>query len=658
MQHLVDIKLWGDLGNKIGKQWKLAVSSVAESIRAIEMNSNHKLYQYLMETDKIGIKYRVLINGRDVICNEKPTLENPKPAFESELCVKFKNDSLKTIDIVPILEGADSGFFATFLGALLIIIGIVLILTGVGGILAPALIIGGLGLLAAGVTALLSKPPKFDDFREIDGLTGRTSYLFNGPQNTTREGGPVPIGYGRLLVGSQVISAAYVIKNIDAGNITVLNFEAGSLDANYKPYDTLDNTIVFYANTKGHPVVMDIGINTNLYTHLYGSIRFNTSFQISDYYVIKLLDNGIIQGFPNYAGNYGNSTVHSNDIGVIGDVYTLSCISVQNGDAVIIGGSFYIPGLIANNLLYINPDGTAMGNIDLRPNNIVYSSFTYPSNNASFANQVLIGGLFTSIVFNGLNYTYNGLARLGNNQTVMTIDTSFSNPNIQGGAVYCIAIDSNNNIYIGGNFTSVNGDSTYKGIAKLSSNGTLDTSFPAMQLKDINGNDAIVYSLAIHQNGVHADKIILGGNFVSVNGSTRNLIARVKNDGTLDSTVSFSTNIAPTNNTDSSSNSIVKTITIQLLDQKILVGGSFESVNNTRYNNIVRLNTDGSIDTSFKVQTETTSNSIKRVGTDQKVEKIIIRENDGKIFVGGQFIKYGDSDVKYIMRLNNGGYIS
>jgi predicted phage tail protein len=39
---------------------------------------------------------------------------------------------------------------------------------------------------------------------------GGKSYLFDGPTNTAGEGGPIPIGYGRLLIGSKTISATYI----------------------------------------------------------------------------------------------------------------------------------------------------------------------------------------------------------------------------------------------------------------------------------------------------------------------------------------------------------------------------------------------------------------------------------------------------------------
>ena len=74
---------------------------------------------------------------------------------------------------------------------------------------------GAVGLIAAGITNLLTPMPKFGDFREIE-QGGAKSCLFNGPENTIREGGPVFVGYGRLLVGSQVIQSAADTVNIDA----------------------------------------------------------------------------------------------------------------------------------------------------------------------------------------------------------------------------------------------------------------------------------------------------------------------------------------------------------------------------------------------------------------------------------------------------------
>lgn len=213
---LVKIKLHGVLGKKFGGCWDLAVSSVSAAINAINQLTEGKFYQYLGQKEQKGAKYNILINGESFLSshgnlNNESDIEKIK---DTNLMIPIKN--LVSIDLIPVILGADSGLLTTILGAVLIIVGLALgPFTGGAGF---ALTLIGIGLLAAGITALLSKPPQFEDFRDIGGGK-KTSYLFNGPENTTREGGPVPVGYGRLLIGSQVIAASYVIK--DAGGTTV-----------------------------------------------------------------------------------------------------------------------------------------------------------------------------------------------------------------------------------------------------------------------------------------------------------------------------------------------------------------------------------------------------------------------------------------------------
>ena len=90
---------------------------------------------------------------------------------------------------------------------------------------ASSVLMGGFSLLMGGVAILSMNPPEFDDHTEIviqKGAGGARSYLFNGPVNTNREGGPVPIGYGRLLVGSQMIQATMYTRDIAANKATAL----------------------------------------------------------------------------------------------------------------------------------------------------------------------------------------------------------------------------------------------------------------------------------------------------------------------------------------------------------------------------------------------------------------------------------------------------
>lgn len=218
-QNLVEINMHGVLGEHLGrKTWKYAAKTVSTCLNAVEILSGRKLYKFLHENDAKGIHYKVLINGREFI-SEKP-LTDPKDVnaiYNSELVMK--NDNLKTIDIIPILEGsgANTSVLSIVAGVVLIIVGIVLL--GPTGGFSAVLIAGGLGLIAAGVINLLSKGPELQDFK----VRQKNSYLFSGPTNTITEGAPVPVGYGMVLIGSAPISASYDIEDFDTGNTSKQN---------------------------------------------------------------------------------------------------------------------------------------------------------------------------------------------------------------------------------------------------------------------------------------------------------------------------------------------------------------------------------------------------------------------------------------------------
>jgi predicted phage tail protein len=222
---MVEIELHGILGEKIKKnKWNLAVNSVGEAIRAIEANTN-SLYKNLYELDKENIKYRVLINKKDfkVFKEEKDVKNDFEKVIYSNLSTIYKDDDLKSIDIVPVLEGSSSFFavFAVVVGVALAFTGVGLALTGVIGFaLAASLVVAGIGLAAAGFLSLLSSPPPFvaPEFASANTQSkggGNKSYLFDGPTNVNGEGGPIPIGYGRVLVGSKSISATFNTNYVD-----------------------------------------------------------------------------------------------------------------------------------------------------------------------------------------------------------------------------------------------------------------------------------------------------------------------------------------------------------------------------------------------------------------------------------------------------------
>lgn len=215
---MVKVELHGILGEKIKKnKWSLSINSVGEAIRAIETNTKI-LYQTLYELEKDNLKYRVLINGKDFKIFKNPEeIENDfDKIIYSNLTISYKDEDLKSIDIIPIIEGEGGigGFFGAVFGVGLAVVGAVLIFTGVGAVFGAALILAGISLAAAGFLSLLSSPPPFQapEFQAPQVAAkggGGKSYLFDGPTNTRGEGGPIPIGYGRLTVGSKTVSATF-----------------------------------------------------------------------------------------------------------------------------------------------------------------------------------------------------------------------------------------------------------------------------------------------------------------------------------------------------------------------------------------------------------------------------------------------------------------
>src|SRR5690606_5239549 len=79
-------------------------------------------------------------------------------------------------------------------------------------------------------------------------------------------------------------------------------------------------------------------------------------------------------------------------------------------------------------------------------------------------------------------------------------------------------------------------------------------------------------------------------------------------------------------------------------DGKVVIGGAFSSINGTVRDRIARLNTDGSLDTTFNPGT----------GANDLVTSISI-QSDGKIIIGGWFIFYNGTAIKRIARLNTDG---
>jgi uncharacterized delta-60 repeat protein len=129
-------------------------------------------------------------------------------------------------------------------------------------------------------------------------------------------------------------------------------------------------------------------------------------------------------------------------------------------------------------------------------------------------------------------------------------------------------------------------------------------------------------------------RILVAGQFASVNGHSRNHIARLNRDGTLDET------FAPTPGPDA----ILYDVLPQP-DGKILVAGAFRSVSGWASGLIARLNPDGSVDESFRAVPRPQSSYIFSM----------VLQPEGKIIVGGFFTGFGSFARNHLMRLEANG---
>jgi uncharacterized delta-60 repeat protein len=179
------------------------------------------------------------------------------------------------------------------------------------------------------------------------------------------------------------------------------------------------------------------------------------------------------------------------------------------------------------------------------------------------------------------------------------------------GSVRALAVQADGKILVGGGFTQLGGE-TRNGFARIHPDGSADTGFVANVDGTIDPtSNNWVLAVAVEDSG----DILVGGGFTSIDGTTRNRLARIKDDGTVDAT--FDPNV----------NGTVLAIAVQA-DGKILIGGHFTSVGGVTRNSIARLEANGTLDAGFDP------------GADGPVAALAI-EKDGSILAGGSFANFG-----------------
>lgn len=210
------VKVYGALRKELGQtRFEFVANTPVEAMRALLANFP-RLQQWLIDSEKRGVAYRVTVGKQKVHNDDVSGLFAPWSERE-------------VFSITPVMTGAGRGAGSFLLGAVLIgsaifsggatlglsgfasgaVVGISTPTALFGGALAAAAGNIGIALTLGGVAQMLSPVPKPP--REAARLESNS---FSGVVQTARQGVPVPIAYGRLFVGSAVISSGLDIDQV------------------------------------------------------------------------------------------------------------------------------------------------------------------------------------------------------------------------------------------------------------------------------------------------------------------------------------------------------------------------------------------------------------------------------------------------------------
>ena len=186
------VYLYGKLGERFGKKWHLNVRSTQEAFCALTSNCDGFL-EYLIDTEKNGTQYVILYKNPSKIKSENDL----KKSFVDEKTFELRNKN-KEIHIIPEIQGDD------------VITGIILSVKAfaASSVVAKIIVAVAVSFVVGAIMKALFKPPERKD------PTTTKSYLLAGAQNRQAQGVSVPLGYGRLKIGSTNVSQNKSTKRV------------------------------------------------------------------------------------------------------------------------------------------------------------------------------------------------------------------------------------------------------------------------------------------------------------------------------------------------------------------------------------------------------------------------------------------------------------
>ena len=395
-----------------------------------------------------------------------------------------------------------------------------------------------------------------------------------------------------------------------AGTVTVTYATSPLTASPGGDYNDVSNTLIFLpgemSKTFVVPIIDDAVPDGDKTVQLTLLNIVNGSYGVRTNATLTIIDN---ESFNIPAGSL--DTTFSASAQANAAVYALA---LQPDGRVIMAGDFTLVNNVPrNHIARIKASGSLDNNFDIGPgaNGSIRALALQPDG------KLVIGGLFS--VINSTNR--NGIARLS---TDGSLDAYFNPGAGADNPVYALAIQGDDKIVVGGSFATFNGV-VRPGVVRLNTNGSVDLSFNAGA-----GVDGVVYAIGLQSDG----KILIGGEFVSINGTRRTNFARLNVNGSLD----------PNFNPGLSLDASVHAVIVQP-DGTIVIGGSFTNVNGMQHRNLARLDATGQLDPAFLVG---------QSGADGTV--LAIRQQiDGKLIVAGDFRRFNDVTRNGITRLRTDG---
>jgi predicted phage tail protein len=203
------IYLQGKMGELFGDVWNLNAATVAECMHGIDCQREGKLKKYLLDCTEKGIKFTVQ-RGEELLDYDNLQMD----LGEDDLIIS------------PVPAGSANKLLKVVVGFALMVLSVFMMMGSPGLLMiAAAVAVGMVGstLLNSGVAEYMA-PKKPGDKGD--------AFLFDGPVNTVKQGIPVPLAYGQLLVGGATISFGFTDTEVtSASGFTFSNSTGGVYSA-------------------------------------------------------------------------------------------------------------------------------------------------------------------------------------------------------------------------------------------------------------------------------------------------------------------------------------------------------------------------------------------------------------------------------------------